>query len=418
MSIYNKELTTRFHDAVFDRANFRTEWRLQPNQVYLSSMRLAGLGTSSTLTDSYNGLTGSLGCIESIQLYDGNELLDQILMATQWNGFKTFNKKNEYNVSLGRHLTKTSLGYTTAGLQSSTAASGRLDTDKIKIQTQNAAANTAGETGWVSLKSMLPFLQASTIVPTNVFSKLRLVINWNSAQLKNMFLKNNGVYATLENVVLVADEVNVGKTKELMMKEYEGVSYRPIEHDRVIVPPIVVASAAIGTVAQSNKFNINGFNNKTLHSLVLVQTPMDATTFSTGDDNTEYANAGSMSQWLPTYQFRINGSNKLSRDGWSGKNSRLAALTDIMGSCNAIPGNNMVHLDIGADCIDKAASRVGTLDYTAIKIDERVAELQIEFGRTGVYDNANTTQQLELNMFGEVSKAIILSGSTYSVVYV
>tara|TARA_R110001632_G_scaffold134152_2_gene249335 strand:- start:8816 stop:10090 length:1275 start_codon:yes stop_codon:yes gene_type:complete len=423
MSVYTSAVTTKFIDPVFDRKNFRSEFRLQANTAYLSNMRLTGLGVaSSSGTDRYNGLTGVLSSIDSIQLYDGNEMLDQLLEASQWNGFASYRNSNDKNYSLNRYLRQTGLGYISKGVQDIDATVGnvnRLVMTEPKIALQNDEPPNQGTKGWVSLKEMFPFLAASVVVPTNVYKRLRLVVNWKSvAQLaEGAMMENTATHSTLEECVLVVDELQ-GPVRDQEMREYKGVQYRPVEHDRVIVNAVAGTSSTDTQVEQSNKYTINGYNNKTLHNLTVVQTPLDKDTWQSSGANTEYSNQSSISQWKPTYQFRVNGSNKLSRNGWSGKNSRLGHLTDVYGECNTIPGNNQVWLDEAVNTIGKAASRVGTLDYTSVKIEDRISELQIEFGRTGVFANAITTQALALNFYGEVDKAIVLQKSGgYTIVY-
>ena len=92
-SLYSRDITTRIIDPQFDRENFRTEWRLPSNTVYLSNMRLIDMGID---TDNgggqvpYNPLVGAF-CIQSIQLFDGNQLLDQLQEASIYRAFQNFN---------------------------------------------------------------------------------------------------------------------------------------------------------------------------------------------------------------------------------------------------------------------------------------------------------------------------------------
>lgn len=418
MSVYTSDITTRFVDPVFDKQNFRSEFRLQDDTAYLSNMRLTGLGIQTSAGNEYNGLLGAVGCIKAITLYDGNVVLDSLKEASLWNAFKSYNNSNDYNVSMNRFLKHNNLGFVASGNQTVDASNNnRLILSEPKIRTQNPS-NVNGDQAWVSLKQMLPFLGSSMVVPTTLFKKLRIVVEWKSVAESNDVIKQtNQITNTYSDCVLVVDEINPGDVRDSLMSSYKGVAYRPIEHDRVFVDAVTGMVDAAPEVQQQNKYNVAGFNNKTLHSLTVVQTPQDATTYRTGTTNTEYSNQGSMSQWKPQYQFRVNGANKLERNGWTGKNQRLAHLSDIMGECNTIPGNNMVHLTEGANCMDNSTSRIGTLDYTSVSIEDRIQELQIDFTRTGVYNNANTSQQLALNLFGEVDKAVVPNKNGYSVVY-
>jgi len=136
MSIYSSEITTRLIDAVFDKSGFRSEYRLMNDTVYLASMRLLNVGFSSSATNGYNKLLGALGCIESIQLFSGNELLDQILQASILNGLRSANTNNNDNLSLNRYLKHSRLGYLAQGDQSYDSISGGQELDDIKVTVQ------------------------------------------------------------------------------------------------------------------------------------------------------------------------------------------------------------------------------------------------------------------------------------------
>ncbi|NND24092.1 MAG: hypothetical protein HKN86_05295, partial [Acidimicrobiia bacterium] len=169
MSIYSSEITTRLIDPVFDKSNFRSEYRLQDDTVYLASLRLINVGFSSSATNGYNRLLGALGCIESIQLFSGNELLDQILSATHLNALRSANTNNNDNMSLNRYLKYSRLGYLAQGDQTYDSISGGQELDDIKVTVQQDDDSGASNSSkaWVSLKDMLPFLSASNHLPTD-----------------------------------------------------------------------------------------------------------------------------------------------------------------------------------------------------------------------------------------------------------
>ena len=173
--LYNSSITTRLIDPVFERAKFRSEFRLNPDTCYLSSLRLLNCGIFSTPAQKLNGLVGSYGCIKSIQLYDGNQLLDQLLEASIYNGWKNVNHDNDTNLSLNRYTVSNDLGYVASGNQD-VQTDGSYPKDDIKVRTQ-APNNTTDNKSWLALNDCLPFLRAALTLPTNVYRSLRLVIN-------------------------------------------------------------------------------------------------------------------------------------------------------------------------------------------------------------------------------------------------
>ena len=131
-------------------------------------------------------------------------------------------------------------------------------------------------------------------------------------------------------------------------------------------------------------------------------------------------NQGSTPLWSSTYQFRVNGANKVTGDGWSGKNRRLAHLTDCYGDFNILQGQNWVKMadedDLLSESFPDQVIR-SAFDYTGIVIDERINELQVRIARETA-DAASLKQQFIINLFGEVGKAVVMEkGGSYNVVY-
>tara|TARA_S200002703_G_scaffold65493_2_gene56571 strand:- start:5601 stop:6881 length:1281 start_codon:yes stop_codon:yes gene_type:complete len=422
--VYNSSLTTRLIDPVFEKAKFRSEYRLQPNTLYLPNLRLLNSGITSNIAGKVNGLVGMYGCIKSIQLYDGNQLLDQMLEASILNGFKNFNNPNDQNISVNRYLKGVTLGYTAEGEHDIDAGSGTLNRDGILVQTDVPFTPTTGEKSWVALNQLLPFLKSSVTLPTNVYSHLRLVINWkNASELQDMIGDGTGgragTLSTIENTILVADEMNDSDTKAQLMGNYEGVAYRPIEHDSVDIP--AVTPPTDGTADQENNVMVKGFNGKRLNTLLMVNTPTDQSTWvdsSSNTNETSYANQGSVSQYKPQVQVRVNGSNKLARNGLTGYNKRLATLVDAYGEVNVVMNQNVPDLADGTNYIDEEDAPTGQLDYTGLRIDEDVQEIIVDFNRTGVDRNPELNQRLRLNLFGEVNKQVVMrNDGRYNVIY-
>ena len=420
MSIYSSEITTRLIDPVFDKSNFRSEYRLQNDTVYLASLRLLDVGFSSSATNGYNRLLGSLGCIESIQLFSGNELLDQILQATLLNALRSANTNNNDNMSLNRYLKHSRLGYLAQGDQTYDSISGGQELDDIKVsvqQDQDAGASSSAK-AWISLKDMLPFLAASNHLPTDTLKNLRLVVNWKQ-NLQDMIVQDRtATLASLTGSILVADEMNPSPERDAVMKSYAGVRYRPIEHDSVHVPAITTTASDKLEVQQQNKFSLNGFLNKKLHKVAIVKTPTDSATWTSGNANEGFANQGSKALWKERLQIRVNGSNKLVGNGVNRPNQRLAMLTDAYGTFNVVQGQQLTYLAEGTNQIEDSETQ-GQLAYDGLIIDEpSVREFVVEMDRTGVYQNDGLNQALTLNLFGETEKAVVpISGGGVNIVY-
>lgn len=416
-------------DPVFDRKNFKSEFRLHSGSVFLSNMRLINMGVKEDggANTNYNPLTGAF-CINSIQLLDGNQLIDQVLEASIHQAFKNYNKSNDENISVENDLTKNNLGYVMAGTTTfDNATPKRPNQTSLKINTENGASVTGEDKfrrSWLNLKALLPFLSSSLYVPTDTFKNLKLVVNWKSPeQLKNIVKAQGGTYSTLEESSLVVEEVLPGPARSAMMMNYEGVRYRAIESDKVSVPAIT-AIPADSEKAQNNRFLINGFNGKTVERMVVVQTPTDEATWTNAGNLKAAGNQGSVAQHKSTLQIRVNGANKIPRTGLTKKNQRLAMLSDTWGECNLIPGSNSVFYkaleEKNTAPAKEATNLMGQFDYMGCEVREPVRELVLEYNRVGVTNNAGLNQRLELNVFGEVNKAVSVDKSSkqYVVSYI
>jgi len=425
MSVYNSNVQSKIIDPVYDKSNFRSEYRLDSNSVYLSNFRLSGMGIeTNTSAEPYNPLLGAF-CIQSLQLYDGNQLLDQVLSADLWNAFKNFNNSNDENVSVNNWTNRGSYGFAVNTINASQAWQDwgniadlpNVDENKINVFafdefTNSRTPNDPSASSWFSLKGYLAFLTSSLYVPTSVFKNLRLVINWkNNQQLKDISIDPSQEFETFTNVALIVDEVTDDKIKDVIMKNYQGVVYKPVEHDQVVVNAITPSAGA--SEVQRNRFLVNGFNNKTLERLVCIQSPTDKSTYSPSANVQDGVGiVGSFAQLKSEFQFRVNGQNKLPRDGFTGKNQRLGALVDTYGEsslpsfCNFVyvPNLDQHLMSLADDGLTQGMH--GQLDWTAIDIQDQVQELVVEYNRTGVHGNDRINQGLRLNLFGEVVKAV------------
>lgn len=423
MSSYSN-ITPRIIDSVFDRSNLRAEFRLPMDNVYLATMRLANVGFTSNTASSYNKLLGAYGAIRQISLFDGSQFLEQVKLAPQLLAFKNAKSRNDENISVNRKLKHNGIGYVVSGKDTVTA--NQFNVDQIKVAEQEPETTNTGESGWLSLKDVFSFLDRSMIVPTGVFKQFRLVVEYNDTEaLKRLCSTQNlAPYATLNTGLLLVDEVNEGETRDLMMKNYKGVLYRPLEIDTVFVPAItgLADTAADKSKKQDSSYLINGFVNKRLMRVALIQEATDASTFLNGNDVTGFGGVSSMAQFAPQVQLRVNGMNKLagrgisSEAGHSSSMRGLAYLTDVWGDFTLIAGQNAVNFPFWANYVADATLR-GTQQYLGLAVDERINELQLQYSRTGHNFDDQTAQALNLHIVGEVERAVILGQGGYNVVY-
>ena len=71
--LYNGNVQTILIEAVNDVTNHSTEFRFEPNQMYISGLRLANVGLYGLNDVNYNRTVGAYGSIQKIVLSDGGK---------------------------------------------------------------------------------------------------------------------------------------------------------------------------------------------------------------------------------------------------------------------------------------------------------------------------------------------------------
>ncbi len=433
--------TTRIIDPVIQTSR-RCEFRLVANSAYLSNMMLLGVGaTTSQAGDvALNALVGALGVIRQISLYDGSQLLEQLQIAQNLLAYKAKYARNDENISLARKLQLNNQGYVASGAY--TMTNSQFDDDDIKVKPAIPNTNDKLKEAHISLRDIFSFLKESMTVPTNVYRQFRVVIEYqDSAFIKeSVWYKNDGTAESVaQNALLVVEEVNDGDVKDKIQSDYQGVSYTPLESDQLhlVATGNGADSTAESQVQQNKSFLAMGFNNKHLNRLLLWKQPTDKTTWQNGADNSGYMGMASIPNWRESVQVRVNGANLLAGDGVSGsssgntppnvqggssKNRMLRKLTDAWGTFNVVPSQNWVNSSERTNYTNMHG--MGQLAVFGLSIDQQVNELQIQYGRFGVYNNAGAndnkiqTQAQNLVLVGEVRKAVVVNkDGTYNVVY-
>jgi len=425
MAFYNNSVHTHEIDPIYYQVNTKAEFSLPSNTNLLPNMRLGNIGvTASDDVASYNFFCGSDALIQSIGLYDGNQLLDQCLSANIWSCFKNYNRDNNVNASKYRSLNGSGRGLKVQGKY----ISGNPDFPLMEIFIDQPKVNTTSSTtklGYLTLQQLLPFLSKSLYVPTTVYKNLRLVINFETDQVNVLTLSNKGPQTI--RPVLFCDELIGDVVKNL--GPYKGVQWDAVEHDVVVLPAITtIGSDGIVTTAdQSITFNPHGFKNKTLKRLLMVNTPTSSEVYQSAANTNRYGGKlTSRTQYKQRVQFVVNGRALIVGNGITGANERLGYLHDTFGKCSSFPGCNQV----GANNthFDSVLDYVGSQDYLGVTINEYIGDLQIEYQRTGIYSGADDmatnklrlfNESLVIHLFGEVAKSVVVnSDGSYRVMYV
>lgn len=450
MSIYNSSVKTHIIDPVYSRNNFRAEYRLESDTIYLTNWRLLNVGAvGDTGGKGYNGLVGALGVIKHISLYDDNQLLDQVLEAPMWLGFKAVNNKNQDSMDLESNLRKTRMGNCLTGRDEGATTMNGLKLDEWQVNPATTGKNdgtTLGHRGYLRLKEVFPLLNnMAGAIPTTIFKNLKVVVEYSQDLDEFMGVTNDANTNTTEPI-LVVDEV-IGEKGVKKFGNFKGVEYASIEHDRVNVPALVLDTDYKNTNPASLKqttLHINGFNNKSVGRCLMVKTPTALASYKNGINNHRVGKLGSYAFCGEALQVRVNGSSIFSGRGLTNPAQRQALLNDVWGVSSFEPFSHLVGYS-EADATDRSGkyhggvNDIGNLDYWGWSVNNKVQDFQIDYDRKANYvfgtvgvppDTANKVandtkstasrfnQAIEINLYCEVYKSIVVTGDSYEVVYV
>jgi len=418
MSYYTDDIETHEVQAYTNSTNFRTEFRLDENKLYMSNMRILNIGfkENTAVTRSVNRLVGAYGVIKNLSIFDDNELIDSLDNFNLWSAFSCYNKKNDDNLSTNYFLKKNNMGLVSQGTNPS--QNGNIDV----VLADNTADSTTGARTWLDMSAYLDFLRRSRFVPTHYFKRLRIVIEYET-DIANLTPANTDAVSSLEPL-LVVDEMKNPEVIANVLKNYGTIQYQPIETSRVVMPahpnPPTGPGAAGGEgVVQEVTFTIQGFNNKSINRLVMMPVGQSQT-------STKYGNLMAQAVNLNNFQVRTSEGNLLQGQGITLDNQRRKMLTDLYGDCNDQVG--AVWVQNASTVIADDSATLGLLTPFAVKLEQdMVQNFQVTFGRKAVYDVSGgdqTTkrynQQFHLHFFAEVLKQITVNPKdmSYSISYV
>ena len=419
MAFYSgEEIKCENLDPDFHRDQFKSVFKLNHSKGYLTNMRLvnvglnidatAGAGTTRTL---YNVMAGVNGAIKHIRLMDGKQELSTQRHANIWSAWKNINMTNDKADSQDIYLSKQNGGFLTDGGQ----AVDNFGDDDCQILPL-ASRNDANE-GYLDLKKLLPLLNAMDYLDTELFTDLKLEIEYETRKI-NLSSEISKTFSNSEPVLVVDLVQDDGTQNNLRKAQRNNVVWNEYEHDAFIL------GTTNAGVQEPQNFKVRGFDNKMLNRLLLVKVGLNDANYqdSTADAPRVRVNkAGALSSLVnfnEKVNFVVNGKNKLVGEGLTTSSQILSHLVDSWGEIECGLGMNLVGLT--DDLIDAEGWSYGMLGYVGSYIGENINDLQIRIGRQGLNNGGNPLDfndpQL-IHIFGEVSKVLSIKGNEYNIVY-
>ncbi len=417
MSYYTDDIETHEVQAYTNSTNFRTEFRLDADKMYMSNMRLMNIGfkEDTAVTRAVNRLVGAYGIIKSLSIFDDNELIDSLDNFNLWSAFSCYNKKNDDNLSTNYFLKKNNMGLASQGVNPS------IDATIDVVLADNTADSTTGARSWFDISAYLDFLRQSRFVPTHYFKRLRIVIEYET-DIKNLTPAHTDAVSSLEPLLIV-DEMKNPDVIANVLKNYGTIQYQPIETSRVVMPAVPTADLPTGAgdegKVQEVTFTIQGFNNKSINRLVMMPVGQSVS-------SNLYGNLMAQAVNLNNFQVRTSEGNLLQGQGITLDNQRRKMLTDLYGDCDDQVG--AVWLQNANTVIANDSQTLGLLTPFAVKLEQdMVQNFQVTLGRKTVYNVAGGdqstyryNQQMHLHFFAEVLKQIVVNPKdmSYRISYV
>jgi len=405
----------------FNRSGFQSQFELPSDSAFFADMRLAGVGFSSASgATTYNGLLGAEVPIRQISLLDGGTVLEQVDFQG-WRPLQKVNSRNDRNISMQRYLSHNALGFISEGrvdLRGQVNYGGNDQVDVALNPTNTVGISDAqSEQAWISLKEVFGMLRAMAIVPTNVFTQLRVVIEYSTST--KLVAANTKTDLQTTPPILLVDELLPSDVKRNAMTTFQGVRFNAVEQDSFLLPAVTGMTDVAGnrTISQTINTQLKGFNSRYVRDLILKFTPTTDQLTGTGA-NKLYGQLGSQATYGRNIQVRVNGVDTLPQGGAQGSMRQLAMTTDAMGTLNLL----WSQYTIGPQDTNAIGATVGQtiaeMSPFACDVESLVEDLQVIVTRDGVFGNADLSATIRVDAFARIPKSIVVTqGGKYAVMY-
>lgn len=416
-----------FNSVIIDplsHNNNRTEFKIANNKLMLSTLRLSNFGLIADIDPAYNytydSNAGIYSMIKNIYLYDGGVMLDSLNEVQSFMAFSNQNNTNDKSVSNNQQLVANLLGFS-YDLSEIRDGSGSnvsvVDIEKFTVPDIIAGSNIFLEsslyryevnktnykaTGYIDLSRCLNFLKQIIFLDTNIFTNLRVVIEYNdlinSAVQYNVGPIGVGTYLEAIRPILIYDEITDEETIKTMKKNSNRVVlFNPIE---LIKVPFTVNNNVLSEL----DIKLNGFNSKYVNRIAIIKKLYS-----------DYRQSLSPSLNNEIYNFVFNG-RKIYPYDVDTKNKRLSYLVESWGNFCYLEyendGNNIQRLN--NFYLIQPIINMNTNDYIGSVVQKRVEEFIFNYSVNSTIFTGN----MNFLVYGEIQKQIIINNNSYIIKYV
>jgi len=427
------EITDLYLKPSFFQNLSQCEFRIPRDKVFSNSVYLEKLGLIDTANGNniqYNGLAGALSLVKNAVLLDNGVEIDSCKNCTSLTAFRN---KLRLTKRILNKLDSEKSSRAASSFKSKIAANGSITVQRIgPVDTETLKQDEAiTEDGFIQLSFFFPILNQLSSVDTNLFTDLRVRLEFNSELSK---LLNRTDLNNIQQIVPVLRLQEIEDPKlSASMAIKSNVSWIAYEHDRYSIP--ANAGSATGQ-EQTTSVRMNGIRNKSIGRVLIQKAYATESAATTGDD---YANYASRSLFKEKIQVRVNGANLFAEGGLGGDKVMdiMATTTDAWGEYTMIPYEGEHGKGPGAYNATATNWQINTYvnvrvankgSYIGFNVQDKANDFFIEHKRTCVTGDKNletmsgagsaSLAALTVNVYFEVKKMLMVSNGKYVVQYV
>ena len=412
MSIYQSGSITRVLDPIIDITNNRVEFVLPANTILSPDMRVLNLGvTTSSDNATYNRFAGVNAVVRNVFLTSNGVTVDQLLDANTWIAFKETNKDYKDAVSIGRIKAGHDLGLEYGARNNAT--SGNQLSKPMAAKTTKILAS-ATDKGTLSLGDVLPFLKASSIVPTTIFKDLRLVIEYET-EVTKVINTQNFTATTLSTPFLSVEEMLDPAFIQQATSAYKGLGFMCIERDILNAPTTLATISGVDNTGSNNVDNsfslqTRAYDNKYVSRILIVPKALADGAYD-GQVANQVAGGGGLgavSLLKPKLNVVVNGSNKVAGNGVEGYSQIQGLLVDTWGDVCVSWQANTVGCYRQDSVYLQHQNYVSYQGYMGLNINEFIQSLRINLDYQSQY-SAHQTDDKERHLAAQNSAYSIMT---------
>ena len=405
MSSFANEYVSQRVEPLYFNKNDRCEFRIEDPGKFIdpATIRISHLAVQASANTAHFPVNaGVWSYIKSISLYQDNVLLNYLSRGQSWMGFYNMLGTNGDQQGLRGANIMNRNDYEVSPTTPHQIR--RVDSSYYNSVTNALATNNEA---MIVLSKGLPLLQQMPYIDTNVFNKLRIVVEFES-NTAQVFTDNKTITDSTQPL-LNYEEMNPQFVKNI------GSSYT-IPFTQMLLENVIVDVIGGDDTSQIINSRLKAFDSQVVRRL-LIANEVQNQTYSTA---TGYRN--SVRFCGENYKIEINGYDLIPYNGVSNPNQALALTNDSwgrfvlpQGSQQPILTNNQNEVQV-----DNVWEGVGYMStaYLGLNVFTKIDEMILKYERTSLSNalpNDGDRLGFTMRVWGECERVLVVNGNKFDV---